>query len=60
EHYRIIFNLYEIEGYSHDEIAGMLGISASTSRANLARAKKMLRELYIKNHISVRHGNEAV
>jgi len=60
EQYRITFNLYEIEGYSHDEIAEMLGITASTSRANLTRAKKMLRELYIKNHISVRHGHEAV
>jgi len=60
EQYRITFNLYEIEGYSHDEIAEMLGITASTSRANLTRAKKMLRELYMKNHISVRHGHEAV
>ena len=60
EQYRITFNLYEIEGYSHDEIAEILGITVSTSRANLTRAKKMLRELYIKNHISIRHGHEAV
>jgi len=60
EQYRITFNLYEIEGYSHDEIAEMLGITASTSRANLTRAKKMLRGLYIKNHISARHSHEAV
>lgn len=41
---RIIFNMYEIEGYSHDEISGKLGIPSSTSRTYLARAKKKLRE----------------
>ncbi len=46
--YSIIFNLYEIEGYNHNEIAEKLSISDSTSRANLSRAKKMLRELYTK------------
>jgi RNA polymerase sigma factor (sigma-70 family) len=40
-----VFNLYEIDGYSHDEIAGMLNISASSSRVYLARAKEKLREL---------------
>jgi RNA polymerase sigma-70 factor (ECF subfamily) len=49
DNYRITFNLYEIEGYSHEEIGQMLEISPSTSRSNLARAKKMLRELYIRN-----------
>lgn len=49
ENYRMIFNLYEIEGYSHDEIALMLEISASASRTILSRAKKMLRELYKRN-----------
>ena len=49
ENYRMIFNLYEIEGYSHDEIARMLDISSSASRTILSRAKKMLRELYKRN-----------
>ncbi len=49
ENYRMIFNLYEIEGYSHDEIAQMLDISASASRTILSRAKKLLRELYKRN-----------
>ena len=49
DNYRLTFNLYEIEGYSHEEIGQMLGISPSTSRSNLSRAKKMLRELYKKN-----------
>jgi RNA polymerase sigma factor (sigma-70 family) len=38
--YRYTFSLYEIEGFSHDEIAIQLGITASTSRSNLTRAKK--------------------
>ncbi len=42
--YRIVFNLYEIDGYKHDEIAKMLGIAASTSRSTLTRAKKIIRE----------------
>lgn len=46
EIYRLVFNLYEIEGYSHDEIAGMLDIAPGTSRSNLSRAKKMLVNLY--------------
>lgn len=42
--YRTIFNLYEIDGYSHDEIAQLLQITASTSRSYLTRAKKMVQE----------------
>jgi RNA polymerase sigma-70 factor (ECF subfamily) len=44
---RIIFNMYEIEGYSHNEISEKLGIPSSTSRTYLARAKKKLREKII-------------
>ncbi len=50
DRYRLTFNLYEIEGYSHDEIGRMLGIPASTSRSNLTRAKKRLREMIEKNY----------
>lgn len=50
ENYKIIFNLYEIEGYTHDEIALMLDISASASRTILSRAKKMLRKLYVNSY----------
>lgn len=42
EGYKIIVNLNLIEGYSHDEVAEMLGITASTSRSQLARAKQRL------------------
>ena len=43
---RMIFNLYEIEGYSHDEISKQLNIPDSTCRTYLTRAKARLRMLY--------------
>jgi RNA polymerase sigma factor (sigma-70 family) len=44
--YRIILSLYLLEGYDHDEIAEILGISSSTSRSQLSRAKqKLLNEI---------------
>lgn len=42
EGYRIVFNLYAIEGYSHREIAELLNIQESTSRSQLVKARKML------------------
>ncbi|WP_436515865.1 RNA polymerase sigma factor [Ekhidna sp. To15] len=42
--YRVIFNLYFIDGYKHTEIAKMLGISESTSRSQLSRAKEQLKK----------------
>lgn len=43
--YRVVLSLYLIEGYDHDEISQILGISNSASRTQLLRAKKKLREL---------------
>ncbi|MEL7145559.1 MAG: sigma-70 family RNA polymerase sigma factor [Bacteroidota bacterium] len=43
--YRTVFNLYEVEGYSHKEIAAMTGIKESASRSQLAHAKRRLREV---------------
>lgn len=43
--YRIVFNLYAIDGYSHEEIAEMTGISASTSRSNLFKARQKLQQM---------------
>lgn len=43
--YRAVFNLYVIDGYKHHEIAEQLGITVSTSKANLTRAKAALRTL---------------
>lgn len=43
--YRTVLNLYAIEGYSHEEIAGLLGISPGTSRSQLSKARAMLKTL---------------
>ncbi len=43
--YRTVFNMYVVEGYSHKEIAGMLGISEGTSKSQLSRAKSILQDL---------------
>jgi RNA polymerase sigma-70 factor (ECF subfamily) len=43
--FKVVINLFLIEGYSHDEVAEMLGITASTSRSQLARAKQRLLEI---------------
>ncbi len=43
--YRLVFSLYLLEGYDHQEIAGILNISESTSKSQYNRAKKKLREL---------------
>ncbi len=43
--WKVIFNLNEVEGYSHEEIGKMLKIPASSSRAYLTKAKQKLREL---------------
>lgn len=40
--YRVVFNLFAIEGYTHKEIADLLNIQESTSRSQLVKARKML------------------
>ena len=42
--YRMVFNLYAIEGFKHQEIGKMLGISEGTSKSQLSHARKMLQE----------------
>ncbi len=49
--YRTVLNLYAIEGYSHREIAGMLGIEESTSRSQYTRAKAMLEDILVRKKI---------
>jgi len=44
DRYRLVFNLYVLDDYSHKEIAEMLGISTGTSKSNLARAKMILKD----------------
>ncbi len=49
DRYRLVFNLYVLDGYSHKEIAGLLNINIGTSKSNLARARQILKET-IKNY----------
>ena len=42
--YRVVFNLYAIDGYSHHEIADQLGISENTSKSQLSRARALLQK----------------
>ena len=44
DRYRLVFNLYVLDGYSHKEISEMLNINSGTSKSNLARAKMILKE----------------
>ncbi|TDQ08727.1 RNA polymerase sigma factor [Pedobacter metabolipauper] len=46
--YRIVFNMYIIEGFSHKEIAAALGISEGASKSQLSRARAILKEQIIK------------
>ncbi len=48
--YRIIVNLYLVEGYTHKEIADMLSISEGTSKSQLSKAKTKLKEMIIKSN----------
>lgn len=44
DRYRLVFNLYVLDGYSHKEIADMLDINVGTSKSNLARARQILKQ----------------
>lgn len=44
DRYRLVFNLYVLDGYSHKDIADMLDINIGTSKSNLARARYILRQ----------------
>lgn len=46
--YRSVLSLYLLEGYDHEEIAGIMGITESTSKSQLNRAKRKLKELLIR------------
>ncbi|TXD50804.1 MULTISPECIES: RNA polymerase sigma factor [unclassified Polaribacter] len=48
EGYKMVFNLFAIEGYKHSEIAEKLGVSESTSKSQLFKARKVLQQNYIK------------
>lgn len=48
DQYRLVFNLYQLDGYSHKEVASLLKISESTSKSNYYRAKVILRDKVIR------------
>lgn len=48
--YRLVFNLYVVEGLSHKEIAAQLGINVGTSKSNLAKARQKLKSLLGASH----------
>ena len=50
--YRMVFNLYAIDGYSHKEIGDILNISVGTSKSNLSRARKLL-QTRVEEHFSI-------
>lgn len=50
EGYRIVFNLYAIEGYTHKEIADMLHIAEGTSKSQYARARVYMQQLLAKHY----------
>lgn len=52
---QVVFNLFAIEGYSHREIAGMLGISEGTSKSQYARARKLLQEKIQHEQLKIRY-----
>jgi RNA polymerase sigma-70 factor (ECF subfamily) len=54
--YRTVFNLYVIEGYSHQEIAEQMGISENTSKSQLSKARAALRTLLNKHGITQYNG----
>lgn len=43
--YRVVFSLYAVEGYDHEEIAHILGVTEATSKSQYSRAKAKLREM---------------
>lgn len=54
--YRLVFNLYVLDGYTHQDIAEMLKISAGTSKSNLHRARQLLKDKLEIHHKKVNNG----
>lgn len=52
--YRTVFNLFIIEGLSHEEVAKELGITVGTSKSNLSKARIQLQKILFKqNHVQI-------
>jgi len=51
--YRLTFNLYVLDGFTHNEISEMLGTSPGTSKSNLARARLILKQKIEKENLNI-------
>jgi len=58
--YRLVFNLYVIEGLSHQEIAQEMSITIGTSKSNLARARDILKKKVLENNNEVKIHNKFI
>ena len=58
--YRMIFFLHDVEGYEHQEIAGMMGCSVGNSKSQLHKARMKLRELLQKKRLPANEGGNQV
>jgi len=54
--YRVVFNMYVIDGFTHQEIANQLKISVGTSKSNLSKAKALLRSYIKRNDLQMQYG----
>ena len=52
--YRLTFNLFVIEGYTHEEISKQLGISVGASKSNLARSRKQMQKLLLRQQHEIK------
>ena len=52
--YRTVFNLYVIDGFTHQEIANQLGISVGTSKSNLSKARVLLQKILKSNDLELK------
>lgn len=57
DQYRVVINMFLVEGYSHKEIANHLEVTESTSRSLLSRGRKMIREIFEHEKILLVHKN---
>lgn len=57
--YRTVFNLYAIDGYTHEEIAGMLNINIGTSKSNLFKARQKLKQMIQDADTTTNYGDGA-
>jgi len=53
DRYRLVFNLYVLDGYSHKDVSNMLNITTGTSKSNLARARLILKEKIENYRVSI-------